>query len=594
MMIKKDIEFLELRYNEDTSLRNYQVENKRKIYEAWHEGNRSVMLQMPTGTGKTRLFVSIVKDFHMWAVQNKRAVKVLLLAHRKELIDQISENVSKKYGLAHGLIVSNSSEERRFPVQVGSVPTLSRRLEKWSDKEFDIIIIDEAHHVKAESYKRIIDQYPNAKILGVTATPYRLSGAGFHPEFECLIQSQPVEQFINEGYLSNYEYYSIKPDSRLQIEIDNIAIGFDGDYSETGLTDCLDKDKIRAKIVDTYLQFAKGKKGLVYTINRAHNENVCKAFIDNGVKAVAIDGTTPKDLRDKLVEDFREGKVDVMCNVNIFSEGFDCPDAEFVQLARPTKSLSMYLQQVGRALRPAEGKKTALILDNVGLFNRFGFPSANRDWLGYFEGSKESEEEKIKAKREVSSNPRLRIIEEGDEIVELLHYSGQNNLTPTYTFEDYLSIPINQNARTPELNHMELTWRGIFGKVYREEMKDGFKKIQEAYLASKTDGDSKKCKELAKIRWNYEQGLGYVKSQPMPQGEVLDAIHSMYDSGLRVYMINVEFIIEMLKDTEYVNQDGKLCERKKIKNEKAYIYTPITKWTINKFGSLLEKALKKI
>ena len=593
-MITKDINFLELRYSQDTTLREYQVVNKRKIYEAWHEGKRSIMLQMPTGTGKTRLFVSIVKDFHLWGASNKRAVKVLLLAHRKELIDQISENVSKKYGLAHGLIVSNGLEERRFPVQVGSVPTLSRRLERWSNKEFDIIIIDEAHHVKAESYRKIIDQYPAARILGVTATPYRLSGAGFHPEFDCLIQSQPVEQFIEEGYLSNYEYYSIKPDSRLQMEIDNIAIGFDGDYSEAGLSDCLDKDRIRAKIVDTYMQFAKGKKGLVYTINRAHNENVCQAFIERGVKAVAIDGMTPKELRDKLVEDFREGRVDVMCNVNIFSEGFDCPDAEFVQLARPTKSLSMYLQQVGRALRPAEGKSAALILDNVGLFNRFGFPSASRNWQRHFDGSKESEEEKITAKHETSTSPRLRIIEEGDEVMALVHASGHNQVAPRYTFEDYLSIPINYVARSQDLDHIELTWRGIFGKVYRKEMKEYFVKIQDALFSARISGDSQRYNMLAQIKLNYERGLGYVKSQKMPDGEVLDAINALYDSGLRVYMINVEFIIEMLKDTDYVNKDGKLCERKKVKNEKAYVYTPITKWTDNKFGSLLDKAIKKL
>lgn len=593
-MIAKEINFLELRYNEDTTLREYQVENKRKIYEAWHDGKRSVMLQMPTGTGKTRLFVSIVKDFHMWGGLNKRAVKVLLLAHRKELIDQISENVSKKYGLAHGLIVSNGSEERRFPVQVGSVPTLSRRLERWSDKEFDIIIIDEAHHVKAESYRKIIDQYPEARILGVTATPYRLSGAGFYPEFDYLIQSQPVEQFINDGYLSNYEYYSIKPDSRLQMEIDNISIGFDGDYSEAGLSDCLDKDRIRAKIVDTYIQFANGKKGLVYTINRAHNENVCQAFIEKGVKAVAIDGTTPKELRDKLVEDFRDGRVDVMCNVNIFSEGFDCPDAEFVQLARPTKSLSMYLQQVGRALRPAKGKKAALILDNVGLFNRFGFPSASRNWQRYFDGSKEFEEEKIKAKHETSSSPRLRIIEEGDEVMALVHASGQNKVVPRYTFEDYLSIPINRIARSKELDHIELTWRGIFGKVYREEMKDGYKKIQEEQISAKNQGDAKRHAMLAQIRHNYERGLSYVKGQQKPEDDVLETINALYESGLRVYMINVEFIVEMLRNTDYVNAEGKLCERKKVKNENTYVYTPITRWTDNKFGSLLHKALMKL
>ena len=593
-MAAKDIDFLELKYDFDTSLRGYQIENKRRIYNAWHDGNRSVMLQMPTGTGKTRLFVSIVKDFHMWGARNKRAVKVLLLAHRKELIDQISENVSKKYGLAHGLIVSSNQEDRRLPVQVGSVPTLSRRLERWSDKEFDIIIVDEAHHVKADSYKKIIDQYPSAKILGVTATPYRLSGAGFHPEFDCLIASQPVEQFIQEGYLSNYEYYSIKADSRMQNEIDNIAVGFDGDYSEAGMADCLDKDRIRAKIVQTYNQFARGKKGLVYTISRAHNENVCKAFVDNGVRAVAIDGTTPKDLREKLVEDFRQGKVDVICNVNIFSEGFDCPDAEFVQLARPTKSLSMYLQQVGRALRPSEGKAAALILDNVGLFNRFGFPSANRNWLRYFEGTKETEEENVKAKKETASQPRLRVIEEGDEVMELVHSTDSSVVSPSCSFEHYLSIPINRSARSIELERIELTWRGIFGKVYREEMKEYHSKIVAAQDDAKAAGDSKRFKMLAQIRNNYERGLGSVKCQKKPEGEMLEAVKALYDSGLRIYMISVEFIAEMLKGTDYVDKEGRLCERKKVRGQDAHVYSPITKWTDNKFASLLDRAMKKL
>ena len=167
-------------------------------------------------------------------------------------------------------------------------------------------------------------------------------------------------------------------------------------------------------------------------------------------------------------------------------------------------------------------------------------------------------------------------------------------MVPRYTFEDYLSIPVNRIARSKELHHIELTWRGIFGKVYREEMKDGYKKIQEEQISAKNQGDAKRHAMLAQIRHNYERGLSYVKGQQKPEDDVLETINALYESGLRVYMINVEFIVEMLRDTDYVNAEGKLCERKKVKNENTYVYTPITRWTDNKFGSLLHKALMKL
>ena len=157
------INFSEIDAAGDLTLRDYQIDNKRKIYEAWKRC-RSVMLQMPTGTGKTRLFVSLAKDLHNWGIRHHQAVKILFLAHRKELIDQISTNVGVKYGLAHGMIVAQNQENRQYPIQVGSVPTLNRRLHRWADKDFDVIIIDEAHHVKANSYRKIIQEYPTAKI----------------------------------------------------------------------------------------------------------------------------------------------------------------------------------------------------------------------------------------------------------------------------------------------------------------------------------------------------------------------------------------------------------------------------------------------
>jgi len=410
----------------DDSLRDYQSEAKRKIYDYW-KTHRSVMLQMPTGTGKTRLFVSIAKDFHNWAISNKNAVKVLILAHRHELIDQIDTHLGLEYRLAHGIIMAKSLEQKKYPVQIGSVPTLTRRIEKWADKQFDIVIVDEAHHIKADSYKKIINAYPNAKILGVTATPYRMNGEGFTDEFDGLIVSEPISSFIKKGYLSEYEYYSIRPDSSLQNQINSInQFDIDGDYLESAMVSVMDTEKVRARIVETYLKYANGKKGIVYAITKGHNLHICNSFKKVGIRAAAIDCDTKPEEREKLVNEFKIGKIDVLCNVNIFSEGFDCPDVEFVQLARPTMSLSMYLQQVGRGLRPAQGKEKVIILDNVGQYNKFGFPSANRNWMMYFKGKDEIEPDPI----HLGDGHGVTFIDEigeGDEQVDLLFSSMEND-----------------------------------------------------------------------------------------------------------------------------------------------------------------------
>ena len=456
------VNFLELKYEQDTSLRDYQIRNKQKIYNAW-QNYRSVMLQMPTGTGKTRLFVSIVKDLFHWGVEHKSAVKILILAHRKELIEQIDETLGIKYNQAHGLITSGNAEQRKYPVQVGSVQTLNRRLDKWTDKDFDVIIVDEAHHIKAESYKKIIKQYPNAKILGVTATPYRLNGAGFRPEFDELITSDPVHHFIKRGYLSDYKYYSIDSSSNLQSEINTMKIDkLDGDYLDSEMMNVMDRVEIRAKIVNTYLKYAKGKKGIIYTINKQHNQHIKEQFIAAGVNAEVVTSDTPKDLRDKIVAKFRNGDIDILCNVNIFSEGFDCPDIEFIQLARPTQSLAMFLQQVGRGLRPSANKEQVIILDNVGLYNKFGFPSARRKWRSHFEGKDVIEEISIERPEiELDEEPReVMPIEEGNEPVLLLHnskdeYSLEDDVLSDDLSEDDGSMHMTEQSYETLLSSME-------------------------------------------------------------------------------------------------------------------------------------------
>lgn len=441
------INFNDLNPYRDKTLRDYQSEGKAKIYQMWTQ-MRSIMYQMPTGTGKTKLFVSIARDLFDWGAQRKTAVKILFLAHRLELLDQISETLGVKYNLAHAMIASQNREQKNYPLQIASVQTLIRRLDRWADKDFDVIIIDEAHHVKADSYKKILRAFPRAKVLGVTATPYRMSHESFRPEFDELITSAPVAKFIKDKWLCDYEYYSIRPESRIQMDINSISrFALDGDYLDEAAADILDKDEIRAGIVSTYERYAKGKKGIIYTITKAHNAHICSQFITKGYKAVAIDDKTPAETRKQYVDDFRRGKIEIICNVNIFSEGFDCPDLEFIQLARPTKSLSMYLQQVGRGLRPAEGKEKLIILDNVGLYNRFGFPSARRHWRRHFEGLPVDYTDPF-GSRSVDGRfvSFIDDFEEGNEEVEMLHTTTEEVVEETPITED----TVVQNSNEPE------------------------------------------------------------------------------------------------------------------------------------------------
>ena len=180
--------------------------------------------------------------------------------HRVELLDQVYETLGEHYGLACGVIHSGERMHKKIPTQIASVQTLSKRLDDWKDYDFDFIIVDEAHHVPAKSYRAILDTFPNAFVLGVTATPYRLKGEGFAQIFDTLLVSQSVNDFIRNGYLSKYKYYSVAPYSNIQLMIDSIKkFNPEGDYDETELMKICNTDSIRAQIVDTYEKYAKGK-----------------------------------------------------------------------------------------------------------------------------------------------------------------------------------------------------------------------------------------------------------------------------------------------------------------------------------------------
>ena len=360
----------------EIKLFDYQEDMKERIEKALRL-HRSVMAQMPTGTGKTYLLTAVIDSF----VSNNPMEKVWIVAHRRELVSQIDETIRK----FHSYYASNTSS-LLSSVKAMSIQWLMRHYDEI-EEEPGMIVIDEAHHALAKTYKEMWERFPNAKFLGLTATPCRLNGKGFTDLFDILVQSWSVPEFISKGRLATYDFVSIKSDGVTQRLIDSLQKrGADGDYQNKEMDMLLNKKPSIERLYQSLEEFGKDRKGIVYAINISHAQKITKLYQEHGVKAIAIDSKTPATERQQDIEAFKKGDIQVLVNVDIFSEGFDCPDVEFVQLARPTLSLAKYLQMVGRGLRVAKGKKNCVIIDNVGLYRVFGLPSQVWNWNAMFEG----------------------------------------------------------------------------------------------------------------------------------------------------------------------------------------------------------------
>ena len=408
----------------EIKLFDYQEDMKERIEKALRL-HRSVMAQMPTGTGKTVLLASVVESF----LREHSNCNVWIVAHRRELVSQIRETIERVFSkitpslftlkegsTSHPDPLSSGAREETAPPRrseplrskVGgpskvspdclsasafNVPIKAVSIQ-WLSKHYDeieeepgIIVIDEAHHALAKTYKEMWERFPKAKFLGLTATPCRLNGKGFTDLFDVLVQSWDVPEFISKGRLATYDFVSIKSDGVTQRLIDSLQKrGADGDYQNKEMDMLLNKKPSIERLYRSLEEFGKDRKGIVYAINISHAQKITKLYQEHGVKAIAIDSKTPATERQQDIEAFKKGDIQVLVNVDIFSEGFDCPDVEFVQLARPTLSLAKYLQMVGRGLRVAKGKKNCVIIDNVGLYRVFGLPSQVWNWKATFEG----------------------------------------------------------------------------------------------------------------------------------------------------------------------------------------------------------------
>ena len=525
----------------EIKLFDYQEDMKERIEKALRL-HRSVMAQMPTGTGKTVLLASVVESF----LREHSNCNVWIVAHRRELVSQIRETIQRVFSKTPSLLYKDFSNHpvnsskitpSLFTLKEGSTShpdPLTLRGEggnrptrcseplrskvggpskvspdcagwdrlgmsgaskvspdclsasafnvpikavsiQWLSKHYDeieeepgMIVIDEAHHALAKTYKGMWDRFPKAKFLGLTATPCRLNGKGFTDLFDVLVQSWSVPEFISKGRLATYDFVSIKSDGVTQRLIDSLQKrGADGDYQNKEMDMLLNKKPSIERLYQSLEEYGKDRKGIVYAINISHANAIAEFYREHGIAAVAIDSKTPASERRMLIERFkasslsfskitpslftlkegstshpdpltlrgeggnrptrcseplrskvggpskvspdcagwdrltdtclragdglgatclRAAPIQVLVNVDIFSEGFDCPDVEFVQLARPTLSLAKYLQMVGRGLRVAKGKKNCVIIDNVGLYRVFGLPSQVWNWNAMFEG----------------------------------------------------------------------------------------------------------------------------------------------------------------------------------------------------------------
>lgn len=347
------------------TLRPYQLDVINKTRNLMKDGNRSVLVVAPTGSGKTVMFSSFTQQ----AVQ--KGNRVLILAHREELLDQISETLCK-FKVKHSFISASRPTNYSDQVQVGSVLTVINRTHFMHKP--DIIIIDEAHHcASTTTWGRVIKHF-NTWAIGVTATPTRLSGEPLGDIFNSMVVGPSVRELIDGGSLCDYKYYAPQG-----VDLSSVHMSM-GDYVKSELVAVMDKPTITGSAVNEYKKHLTDKRAAVFCVSVQHAENVARQFNSSGIPAASIDGKMDRHLRRELVEKFKRNETKILTNCSIITEGFDLPAMDGVILLRPTLSVSLYLQMVGRALRTYPGKECAIILDHAGNATRHGLPCDDREW----------------------------------------------------------------------------------------------------------------------------------------------------------------------------------------------------------------------
>lgn len=352
----------------DIVLRPYQRNFIDAVRQKFLHNKRRVVGVAPCGAGKTIMTGWMIKE------SLRRNKKTIFFVHRQELIRQTSETFTR-LEIPHGIICSGVPMNLDLPVQIASVQTLARRLDLISPPDF--LICDECHHILANTYKKILDRFPNAFLLGVTATPERMGGITLCDVFDSMVQSLSVDQLISLGNLCTFRYFAPKSN----VDLSRVRSKF-GDFVNDDLSNAMSDPKIIGNIVETYQRIANGLSAIVYAVDVDHSKLIANTFQKAGISAAHCDGETPAPLRDRIVDDFRRGNIKILCNAELFGEGFDVPNMQAVILARPTKSLPLYIQQALRPLRPDpnDPNKVAIIIDHVDNYLRHGLPNKLHHW----------------------------------------------------------------------------------------------------------------------------------------------------------------------------------------------------------------------
>lgn len=333
-------------------LRPYQLDLIDATRQAYRDGYHAPCIVLPCGGGKSVIVAEMARQTTL------KGNRVLFLVHRQELCDQIKATF-KWWGVDMNLC------------RVGMVQTICRKVSKIHKP--GLILTDENHHSLARSYKKIYEYFSDVPRVGVTATPVRLNGGGLGDVNDKLVIGVTAKWLIENNYLAPYEYYAPSLADMADVHTRR------GDYVTEEVMKKLNKSAIYGDVINYYRQLSDGKQAICYCASIEHSKNMAMEFNANGIKAAHIDGETPKQERAEIVRKFKNGEILILCNVDLISEGFDVPDCNTAILLRPTKSLTLYIQQSMRCMRYKTGK-TAIIIDHVGNYARFGLPDMDRTW----------------------------------------------------------------------------------------------------------------------------------------------------------------------------------------------------------------------
>ncbi len=360
--------------DEEIVLRPYQIQAVEDLRRSFMQGNRRLLLQAGTGSGKTIIAAEIIKSAVL------KGKYVLFLAHRRELIDQCADKLVR-FGVNHGIIMAGRSRSMHERVQVGSVQTITTRAVKSHQfplPPVDLLVLDECHRSLSKSYLHLIDHFIRANdttvVLGMTATPVRGDGRGLGEVYQDMICCPSIRELTKDGFLVPIRYFA---PSAPDLEGVHTRMG---DYVQKELEPRMDKPPLIGNIVENWGRFADGRRTVVFATGVKHSIHIMEEFRKAGVQAAHIDGNTPDSEREVILSDLWKGNLKVVSNCMVLTEGWDCPPVSCCILARPTKSIGLYLQMCGRTLRPWEGKKDCLLVDHSGSIYTHGFVDGDIPW----------------------------------------------------------------------------------------------------------------------------------------------------------------------------------------------------------------------